>query len=99
MAVLDVTSSDLEMVIFDPKEMIGILDLRLMGYDKIKQGILQQNVNKYYRFKTADTLCVQCNRFINTLKKEREEETQEKYPWLDTSNERKYMSEREILEK
>ena len=24
---------------------------------------------------------------------------QEKYPWLDPSNERKYMSDREILEK
>ena len=35
----------------------------------------------------------------NTLKKERQEETQEKYPWLDPSNERKCMTDREILEK
>ena len=31
--------------------------------------------------------------------KERKEEMQEKYPWLDLSDERKYMSDREILEK
>ena len=39
------------------------------------------------------------NEFINTLKKERQEETKEKYLWLDPSNERKYMTDREILEK
>ena len=40
--MLDVKNSGLEKVIFDPKEMLGILDPRLMGYYKIKQGILQQ---------------------------------------------------------
>ena len=79
--------------------MIGILDLRSMGYYKIKQGILQQNLSKYYRFGSADTLCDQFNRFINTSKKERKEKLQEKYPWLDSSDERKYMSDREILDK
>ena len=29
--------------------MLGILDLRSIGYYKIKQGILQQNLCKYYR--------------------------------------------------
>ena len=38
---LDVTNSSLETVIFDPKEMLESLDLRLIGYYKIKQGILQ----------------------------------------------------------
>ena len=61
----------LEMVIFDLKDMLGILDLRSMGYYKMKQGILQQNLSKYYRFESADTLCEQCNTFINMLKKER----------------------------
>ena len=69
--MLDVMNSGLETVIFDLKEMLGILDLRSMGYFKIKKGILQQNLSKYYRFKSADTLCKQFNRFINTLKKEK----------------------------
>ena len=65
LATLDLTNSSLETVIFDPKEMLGILDLRLRGYYKIKQGILQQNVSKYYRFESVDTLCEQFNEFIN----------------------------------
>ena len=71
LAILDITNSGFQTVIFDMKEMIGILDLRLMGYYKIKKGILQQNLGKYYRFESADTLYEQFNRFINTIKKER----------------------------
>ena len=37
----------------------------------MKQGILHQNLSKYYSFESADTLCEQYNKFINMLKKER----------------------------
>ena len=67
LTLLDVTNNGLETVIFDPKEMLEILNLRLMGYYNIKQGVLQQNLGKYYRFESADTLCEQFNRFINML--------------------------------
>ena len=53
--------------------MLGILALILVGYYKIKQGILQQNLSKSYKFESANTLCEQFNKFINTLKKEKEE--------------------------
>ena len=71
MAIIDVTNSGLETVIFNPKEMIGILDLRLMGYHNINQSLLQQKQSKYYKFEPADTICEHFNRFINTLKKEK----------------------------
>ena len=38
LATLDSANSSLEIVIFDPKEMLGILDLRSLGFYKIKQG-------------------------------------------------------------
>ena len=66
LATLDVTNTFLETVIFDLKDMLGILDLRSIGYYKTKQGILQQNLSKYYRFDSADILCEQFNKFINT---------------------------------
>ena len=46
--------------------MIGNLDLRSVGYYKIKQDIVQQNLSKYYKFELADTICEHFNRFINT---------------------------------
>ena len=98
--MLDITNSGLDTRISGPEEMLGILDLRSLVYYKIKQGILQQNLSKYYGFVKAYSLCKQFNKFINTLKKETEEDdTKEKYPWLGPSDERKYMTDREILER
>ena len=94
---LKVTNNTHETVMFDPTEMIGILDLRSLGYYKIKQDVLQQNISKHYHFESADTTCKQFNRFVNLLKKE-EESTEENYPWLDKNDERKYMTDREIVD-
>ena len=94
-ATLDITNNGPYTIIFKPEEILGILDLRSLGYYKIKQGILQQNLSKYYKFERADTLCECFNKLINTLKKEREqEESKENYPWLDPSDERKYMTKK-----
>ena len=93
MAMLDLTNNTLDTVVFNPKEMLGILDLRSIGYYKIRQVIHQQNLSKYYRFESADVLCEQFNKFVNTLKNEKEE-AKEKYPWLEPDSERKYMTER-----
>ena len=91
-------NNSLETLILNPKEAIGILDLRSIGYYKTKQGVLQQNLSKYYEFKLAEKLCDQYN-LINTLKKEQSADLGEKYPWLEDSDERKHMTDREILEK
>ena len=61
--------------------------------------MLQQNLSRFYKFKSAEKVCDQFNNLINTLKKEEKIETEEKYPWLDNLDERKYMSDKEILEK
>ena len=41
---LKITNNNHETVMFDLTEMIGILDLRSLGYYKIKQDVLQQNL-------------------------------------------------------
>ena len=87
-------------MIFKPEEMIGIIDLRSLGYYKIKQGILQQNLSRYYSFQMAEKLCKYFNKFVNTLKKEREQKSpRDKYPWLDPDDDRRHMTDKEILEK
>ena len=89
-----------ETVIFDPNQILGILDLRSLGYYKIKQGVLQQNLSKNYHFESVDKLCEEFNAIINERKEEEEKQVEkDKYPWLDDSDKRKYMTDREILEK
>ena len=98
-AMFKVTNSTQDTVTFDPKEMLGIIDLRSLGYYKIKQGVLQQNLSSMYHFESTNMVCDQFNRLINTLRKEEEPNGTEKYPWLDYSDESKYMTDREILDK
>ena len=74
-AVLDIVNKGTESMIFRPEEMIGIVDLRPLGYYKIKQGILQQNLSRYYKFERAEKICKYFNKFVNTLKKKRTEIT------------------------
>ena len=99
-AVLDIVNKGKDTMIFKPGEMIGIIDLRSLGYYKIKQGILQQYLSRYYIFERAEKLCEYFNKFVNTLKKEREQELpKDRYPWLDLEHDRRHMTDREILEK
>ena len=99
-AILDTKNKGKDTMILRLEEMIEIVDMRCLGYYKIKQGILQQILSKYYRFEKAGKLCEFFNNFVNTLKKEREQKSlTDNYPWLDPDDERKHMTDREILEK
>ena len=98
--ILDIKNAGKDTMILRPEEMIGIVDIRSLGYYKIKQGILQQNLSKYYRFEEAEKLCEYFIKFVDTLKKEREQtRLTDKYPWLDVEDERRNMTDREILQK
>ena len=53
-----------------------------------------------YYFESANKVCNQFNRLISTLKKEEEGTCNtDKYPWLEDSNKRKHMTDKEILDK
>ena len=43
-----------------------------MGYYEIKDSVFQQNLTKYFRFKSTDALSEQFNKFVNNLKKDKE---------------------------
>ena len=99
-AMLDmVNNSNLETLVLDPGEALGILDLRSLGCYKIKQGVIQQKLSWFYNFELAEEACMQFNNLINMIRKEQKAATEEKYPWLDNLDERKYISDEEILRK
>ena len=98
-ATLDITNNTRETNIFDKKMSIGILDLRSLGYYKIKQGVLQQNLNKYYHFEKVDKICADFNRIMEEKRQEEKNSSEENYPWLDDADERKHMTDKEILDK
>ena len=99
-AFLDIKNAGKDTMILRLEEMIGIVNIRSLGYYKIKQSILQQNLNRYYRFEEAKKLCEYFNKFVDTLKKDRDQTTSvDKYPWLNPEDERRNITDREILKK
>ena len=85
-ATLDITNNTRETVIFDKKTSIGILDLRSLGYYKIKEGVLQQNLNKYYQFEEKDKVCAEFNKTVEVIRQEEKNDSKQKYPWLDDTD-------------
>ena len=98
-ATLDIANNTRETIIFDKKTSISILDLRSLGYYKIKQGVLQQNLNKYYHFEKVDKICTDFNRIMKKKRQEEKNGSEESYPWIDDADERKYMTDKEVLDK
>ena len=70
-ATLKVTNNANDMVMFDRKDMIVILDIRSLGYYKVKQDVLHKHLGEHYHFELAKDVCAQFNRFVK-LAKERE---------------------------
>ena len=61
--------------------------MRSLGHCKIKQGVLQQNLNKYYHFEEADKVCDEFNKMVEMVRQEGKDSKKERYPWLDDMDE------------
>ena len=61
--------------------------------------MLQQNLDKYYQFEEVDKICADFNRIIEEKRQEEKNDSKERYPWLDDADERKCMTDKEILDK
>ena len=97
-AVLKITNKMHETMTFGRTEMMGSVDLRSLGFYKIKQEVLQENLGRHYHFELAEDVCELYNRFVNLMRKE-EESSEGNFPWLDNTDKKKYMMDREILDK
>ena len=68
-------------------------------YYKIKKGVLQQNLNKYYQFEEIDKVCAEFNKMVEAIRQEERNDSENRYPWLVDTDKRKYMTDKEILDK
>ena len=96
-AVLKITNKMCKTITFDRMGMMGVVDLRSLGFYKIKQEVLQEHLSRHYHFELADNVCDQYNRLVNLMRKE--DKSEGKFLWLDDMDKRKHMTDREILDK
>ena len=92
-AVLKIKNKTHKTITFGKTDMIGVVDLRSLGFYKIKQEVLQEHLSRHYHFELADDVCDQYNRLVNLMRKE-EEKSEEKFPWLDDTDKRKHMTDK-----
>ena len=60
-AILRITNNTHDVVVFNRQDMIGILDIRSLGYDKVKPDVLQKHLGKKFHFKLTENVCDQFN--------------------------------------
>ena len=80
-AVLKIKNKTHETITFSRTDIMGIVDLRSLGFYKIKQEVLQEHLSRHYHFELADDVCDQYNRLINLTRKE-EEKSEGKIPMI-----------------
>ena len=71
-SVLKFKNKTHETITFGRTDMIGVVDLRSLGFYKIKQEVLQEHLSRHYHFELADNVCDQYNRLVNLMRKEEE---------------------------
>ena len=54
---IDVTNNSLEPLIFSKDEVMGIVDLRCIGYYKVRQRTIQHHTQYNYEFQPLKVLC------------------------------------------
>ena len=57
-------------ITFGKTDMMGVVDLGLLGFYKIKQEVLQEHLSRHYHFELADDVHDQYNRLVNLMRKE-----------------------------
>ena len=97
-AVLKITNKMHETVTFGWTENDRSCRFEIIRLLQNKARGTPKYLGKHYHFKLADDVCNQYNRFVNLMRKE-EENSEGKYPWLEDTDKRKYMTDREILDK
>ena len=60
--VLKITNKTHKTMTSGRMKMMGILDLRSLGFYKIKQEVLQEHLGRHYHFELAEDVCDQYNR-------------------------------------
>ena len=80
--ILKIKKKTHKTITFSRTDMMGVVDLRSLGFYKIKQEVLHEHLSRHYHFELADDVCDQYNRLVNLMRKE-EENSEGKFPWLD----------------
>ena len=101
-AIFEIVNVDTKPIVMEPKEHIGILDIRSMRYYKISHDVMQQQLSHMYHFENLYEICDSFNKIVNEHREEiigpmEDKKKEDPYPWLQKDDIRRNMTDEEIL--
>ena len=86
----------------DANSVVGLVNVRSLGYFHVGMDQLRRNIVKHYQFKSLQNLNYQFNRmidFINNENRSRATPTDsDPFPWLDPKDPRRHLTDEQILD-
>ncbi len=90
-------------VVVTKKRHMGVLDLRSMGYYKITQDQLMNELKEEFQFIEAREYCESYNKMVDQWNERKKKQQRAKregpdpFPWLEADDPRRYMTDEQIL--
>ena len=100
---LHISNHSKTLIHHDANAVVGLVNIRSLGYFHVSMDQLKKNILKHYQFKSLQNLNYQLNRMIDFVNDENRSRTSpssvDPFPWLEPNDPRRYLSDEEILDR
>ena len=106
--VLEISNNTDSKITGSPKQSVGILDARSVGYFHVGLDHMKKTFLRNYHFKTLNELSLQYNKMINEVNEStrlhrplhpKKNRPQDPYPWLEPEDPRRNLTDEQILDR
>ena len=106
--VLEISNNTDSKITGSPKQSVGILDARSVGYFHVGLDHIKKTFLRNYHFKTLNELSLQFNKMINEVNDStrlhrplhpKKHRPQDPYPWLEPDDPRRNLTDEQILDR
>ena len=99
---LQISNHSKVLIHHDASSVVGLVDIRSLGYFHVGMDQLRRNILKHYQFKSLQDLNYHFNRmidFVNNENRSRATPTDsDPFPWLDPKDPRRHLTDEQILD-
>ena len=99
---LQISNHSKALIHHDASSVVGLVDVRSLGYFHVGMDQLKRNILKHYRFRSLQNLNYHFNRMIDFVNTENRSRTSpmntDPFPWLDPKDPRRHLTDEQILD-
>ena len=100
---LQISNHSKTLIHHDANAVVGLVDVRSLGYFHVGMDQLKRNILKDYQFKSLQNLDYEFNKMIDFVNDENRSRASpsktDPFPWLEPDDPRRYLSDEEILDR